>query len=78
MTYVTATVTIPVRELPLRYAQRGSGRKLHLVTDFGNNRVARRALCGATPDSRGYWAMTINVPLAHACRNCCRIHDATR
>ena len=60
----------------MRYAQAKPGQKLHLVTehDAGINRVvvSQRALCGKT----GPWRMTINVPLAHACKNCQRVHRA--
>ena len=55
-----------------RYAQRAAGHRMHLVSDFGGDRVAMVARCGARPDERGHWRMTINVPLAHACRNCLR------
>lgn len=60
--------------LPERYAQRRAGRRLHLVTDFGNGIVSTVARCGVHPDSRGHWRMTINVPLANACRRCLRCH----
>ena len=39
---------------------------------FGDGRVAFVARCGMTPDSRGNWRMTSNVPWANACRNCRR------
>lgn len=56
-----------------RYAQRRAGRKMHLVTEFGADRVAMVARCGATPTAeRGNWRMTSNVPWANACRNCLR------
>ncbi len=57
-----------------RYAQRTSGAKLHLVRAYGDGSVDARALCGMVPSpARGNWRMTINVPLAHACRSCTRL-----
>jgi len=56
-----------------RYAQEYGGQKLHLVQDFGDGEVAYRAVCGRNPGKRGTWRMTINVPLANACKNCVRL-----
>lgn len=59
--------------LPERWAQRRGGRKMHIVTDYGDGRVALVARCGARPDpSRRNWRMTANVPFANGCRNCRR------
>jgi hypothetical protein len=64
----------PIDHRAWTYAQRLGGLKLHIVEKFADGAVADRALCGVGPDSvRGNWRMTINVPLAHACRNCTRI-----
>ena len=57
------------------YAQEYSGQKLHLVRDYGRGYVGARALCGRTCEGRGEWRMTINVPLANACKNCVRVRD---
>lgn len=65
----------------MRYAQIKSGQRLHLVFEPGegrNNRHPVRAghlgtpLCGRHVPPGGY-RMTINVPLANACRNCLRV-----
>lgn len=61
--------------MALRYAQESGGQKLHLVAVFHDGAVANRALCGRSPDRRGRWRMTINAPLGHACKNCCRIFN---
>jgi len=58
-----------------RYAQERGGQKLHLVEEFGGGRVSDIALCGRQPKTRGSWRMTINVPLAHACRRCLAAWD---
>ena len=63
-------------DLPERYAQRAAGRKMHLVTDYGADRVASVARCGVRPI--GNWRMTSNVPWAHGCRNCNRCRPRTR
>lgn len=68
----------------MRYAQYRSGQKLHLVYEPGEgygDLIVRAGqlswpLCGRR-DERGY-SMTINVPLAHACRNCGRVYEARR
>ena len=53
-----------------RYAQEQPGQRLHLVEMWVDGTEAQRALCGREPTSRGDWRMTINVPLANACRSC--------
>jgi hypothetical protein len=67
----------------MRYAQIKSGQKLHLVCEPGevdpHGRVVRAGylshpLCGRPV--RGEYRMTINVPLAHACKNCLRVRNA--
>jgi hypothetical protein len=62
----------------LRYAQEYGGQQLHLVTNYGDGKVAFRAACGRTPARRGTWRMTINVPLGHACKNCLRVLQTRR
>jgi hypothetical protein len=64
----------------MRYAQIRGGQKLHLVYDPGEGNPIVKAgylsfpICGRkAPD--GY-RMTINVPLANACRNCLRVLKA--
>ena len=68
------------------YAQVASGQKLHLAYQPGEGPDPRNLvpagrlstpLCGR-PVSGGYYRMTINVPLANACRNCLRVHRARR
>ena len=53
------------------YAQIKGGNKLHLV--FNAEGRLSAPLCGI-PVPNGY-RMTINVPLAHACKRCCEIYD---
>ena len=64
----------------MTYAQIKSGNKLHLCYEAGEGpdpqHLVRAGylsmpLCGAAND--GY-RMMINVPLAHACKNCLRVH----
>lgn len=66
----------------MTYAQIRSGQKLHLVYEAGEGKdeqsIVRAGfvsspLCGKRHN--GY-RMTINVPLANACRNCLRIDRA--
>lgn len=63
----------------MRYAQEKAGQRLHLVYEAGEGRDAAHItragevsepLCGR--HVTGY-RMTINVPLANACRNCNRV-----
>lgn len=56
----------------VRWAQEKGGQKLHLVPVISGDSVATTAFCGKRVDQ---WRMTINMPLAHACKNCCRIDD---
>jgi hypothetical protein len=66
----------------VRYAQVKSGQKLHLVYEPGEghrNDIVRAGyvsapLCGRPAPS---YRMTINAPLANACKNCLRVY-ATR
>jgi hypothetical protein len=69
----------------MRYAQVDSGQKLHLVYEPGEGASLdalisaghlSKPICGRSVPS-GY-RMTINVPLAHACKNCQRIYRARR
>ncbi len=61
-----------------RFAQEYSGQRLHFVDSFADGSVSLRGFCGRNPSRRGNWRMTINVPLAHACRNCLRVWRARR
>ena len=57
-----------------RYAQEKGGQKLHIV--FDHEDVVSQPLCGRKVS--GY-RMTINAPLAHACKNCVRsLNNDTR
>lgn len=64
----------------MRYAQVKSGEKLHLVFEPGEGFSPDRLipagrvsapLCNRPWD--GQYRMTINVPLANACKNCLRV-----
>lgn len=55
----------------MRYAQIKSGQKLHLVFEFADGSVSQ-PICGQKTDR---YRMTINVPLANACKNCLRVTD---
>lgn len=64
------------------YAQIKSGRKLHLALEGGERDregvriefgMLSRPLCGQHME--GNYRMTINVPLANACKKCCAIAD---
>jgi len=67
------------------YMQIKSGQKLHLVYEPGEG-VNRKELipagmlsapiCGRGFDENNTFRMTINVPLANACKNCLRVHAA--
>ncbi len=67
----------------MRYAQIASGQKLHLVCEPGEEtptgHIVRAGylshpICGR--DASDGYRMTINVPLAHACKNCRRVYNA--
>lgn len=67
----------------MRYAQIRSGQKLHLVFEPGEGWERRQLvpagrlsqpICGMVA-KHGY-RMTINVPLAHACKRCIRVARA--
>jgi len=67
----------------MRYAQIKSGHKLHLVCEAGeeyHGEVVRSGYVSAplcrTPAFKGQYRMTINVPLANACKNCLRVWRA--
>jgi len=69
----------------MRYAQIKAGRKLHLVFEPGEGRDSAHLieagylsapLCGQRVDDN--YRMTINVPLAHACKRCLRVYQAIR
>ena len=64
----------------MRYAQVKSGQRLHLVYEAGEGKDDQHLfkagfisapLCGR--DASSGYIMTINVPLANACRNCLRV-----
>ncbi len=64
------------------YAQIAAGQKLHIAYEPGEGPDAAhlvpaghlgKPLCGRPLDS---YRMTINVPLANACRNCLRVYAA--
>ena len=64
----------------MRYAQIKAGGKLHLVFEPGEGRdpahltpagYLSAPLCGQRCE--GNYRMTINVPLAHACKRCLRM-----
>jgi hypothetical protein len=54
----------------MMYAQEKGGQKLHLVHII-DGRAMLTALCGREPKN-GFWGMTINLPMGHACQNCIR------
>ena len=71
----------------MTYMQIESGQKLHLVYEPGEGRNANELIragrlsapiCGRgfSPKYRNGYRMTINVPLANACRNCLRVYRA--
>lgn len=51
-----------------RYAQEKANQRLHLVEDFGNGRVSRKALCGRFAEIN--WRLTINFPMGQNCLRC--------
>lgn len=57
-------------KIEIRYAQGKGGQRLHIVPVLSGD-VLNTALCGRHVD---HWRMTINVPLAHCCRNCMRVN----
>lgn len=66
----------------MRYAQIKGSRKLHLVYEPGeeHGEIIRKGclskpICGQAIPESGY-RMTINVPLAHACKRCLRVWKA--
>ena len=69
----------------MRYMQIKSGQKLHLVYEPGEGVSGDKLLpagylsapiCGRGFDENNNFRMTINVPLANACKNCLRVHEA--
>lgn len=68
---VLVTPQVKTRHTYYRYAQNRGGQRMHLVVDYGHDEVGDVALCGVRP-TRGYWRMTCNMPLGHACRRCQR------
>lgn len=68
----------------MRYAQIKNGHKLHMVFEPGEGWSQDRLvpagrvsapLCNE-PTFTGHYRMTINVPLANACRNCLRVWNS--
>jgi len=66
----------------MRYAQIHSGNKLHLVYEPGEGiddqhlvkaGYVSAPLCGQKFE--GNYRMTINVPLAHACKRCLKVYN---
>lgn len=55
-----------------RWAQRRAGGKMHIVSEFGQDRVAVVSRCGVS--ARGQWRLTSNVPWGRACGRCRRCH----
>lgn len=69
----------------MTYAQISGGNKLHLACEPGEvywGKVIRAGYISAplcrTSAFRGNYRMTINVPLAHACKNCLRVERNRR
>ncbi|OEU68469.1 MAG: hypothetical protein BBJ57_07265 [Desulfobacterales bacterium PC51MH44] len=67
------------------YMQIKSGQKLHLVYEPGEGINQKELIpaskisapiCGRGFSEDGYFRMTINMPLGHACKNCLRVHAA--
>ena len=70
----------------MRYAQIRGGQKLHLVFEAGEGwdeqhlihaNCVSKPLCN-TSNFKGNYRMTINLPLAHACKNCLRVYRGKR
>lgn len=61
-----------------------SGQKLHLAYEAGegnNGKIIEAGhisapICGRGFDENGNFRMTINVPLANACKNCLRVYNS--
>lgn len=67
----------------MRYMQIKSSQRLHLVYEAGEGRTKESLIpageisapiCGRGFDENGNYRMTINVPLANACKRCLRIY----
>jgi hypothetical protein len=52
----------------MRYGQEKGGQKLHLIFESGES--FSQPICGRIVEN---YRMTINAPLAHACKNCLRL-----
>lgn len=65
---VTASIGISLGTPGILYAQERRGQRLHIVEDFGERGVSRRAPCGRAAD----WRLTINVPMGMCCKTCSR------
>ena len=69
----------------MRYMQIKSEQKLHLVYEPGEGinptklipaGMISAPICGRGFDDNGNFRMTINVPLANACKRCLRVYAA--
>ncbi len=69
----------------MRYMQIKGGQKLHLVYEAGEGRSLDKLMpaghvsapiCGRGFSDQGRYKMTINVPLANACKRCLRIYQS--
>jgi len=69
----------------MQYMQIKAGQKLHLVYEPGEGIDPQHympaghlsvPLCGRGLSETGGYRMTINVPLAHACKRCLRVYNA--
>ncbi len=69
----------------MRYMQIESGQKLHLAYEAGEGKDKTHLIeanhisapiCGRGFNKEGNFRMTINVPLANACKNCLRVYNA--
>ena len=71
----------------MKYMQIEGGQKLHLVYEAGEGRTpttlvpaghVSAPICGRGFDKNGRHKMTINLPLANACKNCIRVYNARK
>lgn len=67
----------------MRYMQIKKGQKLHLTYEAGEGKDSinlikaghiSAPICGRGFDELGNFRMTINLPLANACKNCRKVH----
>lgn len=76
---------LAILEIKMRYMQIEGGQKLHLVYEAGEGRDAQHLIpanrvsapiCGRGFNKDGGFKMTINVPLANACKRCLKVYNA--